>query len=443
MSYYDKHVFFCCNQRDGGARLLQRQGRVADARLRQGPRQGARPRRARARCASTRPAASTAARKARASWSIRTRSGTPTSTRPTSTRSSRSTCRTAASSSACGCDAGEHAARARRRARRAASNAPSTSPSGAARGVALIAHPHPLFGGTLDNKVVQTLARAFFELGYVAWRPNFRGVGADRGRARRGPRRARGPAPSLEHIRHGQVRPGRLLLRRVVQTQLAQSRQRRNGWCSSASAVTRHRWRRRCRADTLVIHGEHDDTVPLAAVLDWARPQELPVVVVPGADHFFHRKLHILRAIVAAELEMSALVGARAAQVATAAPKWSAASTSRSRRASASACSGRTAPARPPRSGSASGLIEPDAGEIELLGEPVPQPRARGARAGRRRAAVRQPRSRLHRRREPARLRPLLRHCRRARSGRASRRCSSSPASPGASDAKIRRSPAA
>jgi alpha/beta superfamily hydrolase len=51
---------------------------------------------------------------------------------------------------------------------------------------------------------------------------------------------------------------------------------------------------------TLVIHGERDETVPLAAVLDWARPQELPVVVVPGADHFFHRKLHQIRAIVRA-----------------------------------------------------------------------------------------------------------------------------------------------
>jgi alpha/beta superfamily hydrolase len=51
--------------------------------------------------------------------------------------------------------------------------------------------------------------------------------------------------------------------------------------------------------DTLVIHGESDDTVPLAAVLDWARPQDLPVIVVPGADHFFHRKLHVLRTIVA------------------------------------------------------------------------------------------------------------------------------------------------
>jgi alpha/beta superfamily hydrolase len=51
-------------------------------------------------------------------------------------------------------------------------------------------------------------------------------------------------------------------------------------------------------ADTIVIHGERDDTVPLAAVLDWARPQELPVIVLPGADHFFHGRLNLLRTIV-------------------------------------------------------------------------------------------------------------------------------------------------
>ncbi len=54
-------------------------------------------------------------------------------------------------------------------------------PHQAIRGVALIAHPHPLFGGSLDNKVAQTLAKTFVELGYVALRPNFRGVGASAG----------------------------------------------------------------------------------------------------------------------------------------------------------------------------------------------------------------------------------------------------------------------
>ena len=52
-------------------------------------------------------------------------------------------------------------------------------------------------------------------------------------------------------------------------------------------------------AGTLVIHGELDDLVPLAAVLDWARPQNLPVVVVPGGEHFFHGRLHVLQLIVA------------------------------------------------------------------------------------------------------------------------------------------------
>jgi len=53
-------------------------------------------------------------------------------------------------------------------------------------------------------------------------------------------------------------------------------------------------------ADTLVIHGEQDDTIPLADVLDWARPQDLPVIVIPGADHFFHRKLHHIKQLVTA-----------------------------------------------------------------------------------------------------------------------------------------------
>ena len=51
-------------------------------------------------------------------------------------------------------------------------------------------------------------------------------------------------------------------------------------------------------ADTLVIHGEADDVVPLAAVFDWARPLALPVTVIPGAGHFFHGQLPLLKHIV-------------------------------------------------------------------------------------------------------------------------------------------------
>jgi uncharacterized protein len=58
-------------------------------------------------------------------------------------------------------------------------------------------------------------------------------------------------------------------------------------------------------AGTLVIHGELDVTIPLAAVLDWARPQDLPVTLVPGADHFFHRKLHVLRDLIKANWQIA------------------------------------------------------------------------------------------------------------------------------------------
>lgn len=171
-------------------------------------------------------------------------------------------------------------------------------PAGAPRGVALIAHPHPLFGGTLDNKVVQTLARAFVELGYEAWRPNFRGVGETDG---------------VHDEGRGELEDLQVVLKSIHTEKFVLA-----GFSFGASLVARLAERVKPEwlvlvgvgvtrlpappvpAGTLVIHGENDDTVPLAAVLDWARPQELPVVLVPGADHFFHRKLHILKRIVQA-----------------------------------------------------------------------------------------------------------------------------------------------
>jgi uncharacterized protein len=171
-------------------------------------------------------------------------------------------------------------------------------PESTRRGVALIAHPHPLYGGTLDNKVVQTLARALLELGYETWRPNFRGVGATEGVHDEG----RGELDDLEVVlRH--TGATRFVLAgfsfgAAVQARLAQ-RMPPERLVLVGIGVTRLQTPP-VPANTLVIHGESDETVPLAAVLDWARPQELPVVLVPGADHFFHRKLHVLRAIVTA-----------------------------------------------------------------------------------------------------------------------------------------------
>ena len=171
-------------------------------------------------------------------------------------------------------------------------------PEGSARGVALIAHPHPLFGGTLDNKVVQTLARAFVELGYEAWRPNFRGVGRDRGRARR---RAAASWTILQAVLNT-IKTEKFVLAGfsfgAVAAPPGSPNASKPEWMVLVGVGITRFMAPPVPAGTLVIHGENDDTVPLAAVLDWARPQELPVVVVPGADHFFHRKLHILRALV-------------------------------------------------------------------------------------------------------------------------------------------------
>ncbi len=179
-------------------------------------------------------------------------------------------------------------------------------PGGGPRGIALIAHPHPLFGGTLDNKVVQTLARAFVELGYAALRPNFRGVGVTAGAHDHG----EGETEDLLRVlawareRHGGERAvlAGFSFGAYVQTRVAQRTQVERmvliGVPFGLIEGARRYEPGPVPPDTLVIHGELDETVPLARVFEWARPQGLPVVVVPGADHFFHRRLHLIRSIV-------------------------------------------------------------------------------------------------------------------------------------------------
>ena len=168
------------------------------------------------------------------------------------------------------------------------------SPQGGARGRALVAHPHPQFGGTLDNKVVQTLARAFVELGYESWRPNFRGVGESEGSYDQGHGELEDLAAVLRHAKAA-VLAG-FSFGAALQARLAE-REKPERMVLVGVAVTNFKVPP-VPAGTLVIHGERDQTVPLAAVLDWARPQDLPVVLVPDADHFFHRKLHVLRGVV-------------------------------------------------------------------------------------------------------------------------------------------------
>lgn len=171
-------------------------------------------------------------------------------------------------------------------------------PAGTPRGVALIAHPHPLFGGTLDNKVVQTLARAFVDLGYAAWRPNFRGVGKSEGRHDEGRGELEDLAAVLAHAKAVKPVLAGFSFGAAMQAKLG-ARVQAERMVLVGVAVT-HFEVPAVAQGTLVIHGEMDETVPLKAVLDWARPQDLPVLVVPAADHFFHRKLPALKLAVTA-----------------------------------------------------------------------------------------------------------------------------------------------
>ena len=176
------------------------------------------------------------------------------------------------------------------------------------RGLALIAHPNPLHGGTKDNKVVTTLAKAFFALRFIAARPNFRGVGRSAGSHDDG----RGETEDMIAVAgHLKRQYGELPLAlagfsfgSAVQTRVAKRLPVRF-MVLVGPAVNRFPAETVPR-ETLVIHGERDDVVPLAAVLEWARPQALPVVVVPGGDHFFHGRLGLLADIVTRHLRLPA-----------------------------------------------------------------------------------------------------------------------------------------
>jgi len=182
---------------------------------------------------------------------------------------------------------------------------------GAPRGIALICHPHPLFGGANTNKVTQTLARTFNRLGYVALRPNFRGVGESAGIHDNG----RGECEDMLAVlaeakrRYGDlpVALAGFSFGAYVQTRVAQALAEANhpaqrlvlvGTAAGHVEGARQYAAKAVAHDTIVIHGSADQTVPLANVLAWAEPLDLPVVVVPGADHFFHRRLHLIRDIV-------------------------------------------------------------------------------------------------------------------------------------------------
>jgi alpha/beta superfamily hydrolase len=173
-------------------------------------------------------------------------------------------------------------------------------PEGAVRGIALIAHPHPLQGGTLDNKVVQTLAKTFAALGYAAVRFNFRGVGQSVGQFDNGIGET---DDALAVLAAAKLEFGELPVALAgfsfgsyVQTRVAHA-------ITSERLVLIGPAVKRfpievVAPDTIVIHGEEDDVVALADVLAWARPQQLPIVVFPGCGHFFHGRLPQLQRVI-------------------------------------------------------------------------------------------------------------------------------------------------
>jgi len=185
---------------------------------------------------------------------------------------------------------------------------PVDIPAQAWRGTAVIAHPHPLFGGTMDNKVVQTVARAFVQTGWRAVRFNFRGVGGSEGSYDNGTGELQDLLAVVAHAApdgtlalagfsfgafvtsHAVAAVTGRDLAKVVLVGTAASR-----FEVAPVAPDLH-------DRTLVLHGEQDDTVPLADVMNWARPQSLPVTVVPGGGHFFHGQLPLLRSLVARHL---------------------------------------------------------------------------------------------------------------------------------------------
>jgi alpha/beta superfamily hydrolase len=172
-------------------------------------------------------------------------------------------------------------------------------------GIALLGHPHPLYGGTMDNKVVQIMARALVDLNYVTVRMNFRGVGGSQGAHAQGLGEVDDMAVVLGHVRKdypelpvvlGGYSFGTYVVSLLQQKMAAEGAPPERMVLVSATAGM---WALdTVPKNTLLIHGEADDIIPLSDLFQWARPQDLPVVVVTGADHLFNRKLHHIHGII-------------------------------------------------------------------------------------------------------------------------------------------------
>lgn len=190
-------------------------------------------------------------------------------------------------------------------------------PEQPAQGWALLLHPHSLHGGTRDNKVVTTLGRACLQRNLVTVRPDFRGVGASAGEFDNGKGETADMQALVEQFvkANPDVAQGDWVLAGFsfgtavaaqLQAQLAETGNDRQALYRApealilvGAAVERYQFRDiSIPEDTLMIHGEDDEVVPLSEAMTFARKHELPVTVVPQASHFFHGKLVALKTLV-------------------------------------------------------------------------------------------------------------------------------------------------
>jgi alpha/beta superfamily hydrolase len=176
-------------------------------------------------------------------------------------------------------------------------------PDALPRAIAVVAHPLPTMGGTMENKVVTTLAKTFVELGCAALRFNFRGTGESQGEFDEGDGETEDVLAVVSHARqlygelplilsgfsfggYVQARAAELLHpQRLVLVAPAVGR-----YASSAMPQVPQ--------DTLLIHGDKDEVIPLADILHWAKKRHLPIVLLPDATHFFHGRLEQIREVV-------------------------------------------------------------------------------------------------------------------------------------------------
>lgn len=187
------------------------------------------------------------------------------------------------------------------------------APNKEAGATAVICHPHPLYGGTLHNKVVHTLARAFVELGLRSVRFNFRGVGQSAGKFANGDGETDDLLAVIEWVRVHRPQDriwlagfsfgAYVALRAAARAQVA-------GLVTVAPAVHLYDFAalQLPTCPWLLIQGEADEVVPVERVRAWlagiaVRPE---VLFVPGVGHFFHQRLNevsgALRAFVPAHL---------------------------------------------------------------------------------------------------------------------------------------------